>query len=45
MEAYNLTLDPYELRNVYTEMKPKDVEDYNALLRNFQGCYGRSCWL
>ncbi|XP_018568120.1 N-acetylglucosamine-6-sulfatase-like [Anoplophora glabripennis] len=44
-EAYNLTLDPYELDNVYAEMDKGVVGEYDGLLENFQNCRGSGCWL
>ncbi|XP_023309823.1 N-acetylglucosamine-6-sulfatase-like [Anoplophora glabripennis] len=44
-EAYNLTLDPYELNNVYAGMDKGWVKKYDGLLENFQSCHGRGCWL
>ncbi|XP_066148918.1 N-acetylglucosamine-6-sulfatase-like isoform X1 [Euwallacea fornicatus] len=43
VEAYNLFLDPYELKNVYPRMNSKQVRYYNNVLNKFKKCSGRSC--
>lgn len=43
VEAYNLSLDPYELTNVYSKMNSKLIRYYNNILNKFKKCSGRSC--
>ncbi|KAH1017106.1 N-acetylglucosamine-6-sulfatase [Dendroctonus ponderosae] len=43
VEAYNLSLDPYELKNVYPQMNTKLIRFYNNILNKFRKCSGRSC--
>nr|XP_022912032.1 N-acetylglucosamine-6-sulfatase-like isoform X2 [Onthophagus taurus] len=36
IEAYDLMLDPYELKNVYTQLKTDQINYYNHLLNRFK---------
>ena len=45
---FNLTSDPYELRNIYnaTKSMPKGgalIADMQSLLRTYYGCHGQAC--
>lgn len=42
-EAYNLSLDPYELRNVFSKMNSKLIRYYNNILNKFKKCSGKTC--
>ncbi|XP_076256472.1 N-acetylglucosamine-6-sulfatase-like isoform X1 [Rhynchophorus ferrugineus] len=43
VEAYNLSSDPYELRNVYTYLDIDLIKFYHNILNNFEHCVGKSC--
>ncbi|XP_060533499.1 N-acetylglucosamine-6-sulfatase-like [Cylas formicarius] len=43
IEVYDLTHDPYELRNAYLETDRKVVNYYAAILNKFQRCAGKTC--
>lgn len=43
IEAYNLRSDPYELHNIYIEMKPQQQDNYSATLKQLLRCTGLEC--
>ncbi|KAL3271448.1 hypothetical protein HHI36_021934 [Cryptolaemus montrouzieri] len=42
-EAYNLKIDPYELRNIYKELRPTQINYYKVIIHELQQCKGENC--
>lgn len=44
VEAYDLSVDPYQIDNIGFDMLPSSRAQYSLALANFKTCIGENCW-